>query len=105
LVYPGLYAQTVDKLHDETPFESYAAMSLFDRWKDKLPNRHACYCGYEFIISQRVQRRALDCPGCGRYYLYVRNLNNSFTVEQLGRFTSKKKRDERTLDYAKTSLD
>jgi hypothetical protein len=67
----------------------------------KPANKPVCLCGkHTWYVSQRVQRRGLDCPLCGRYFAYVRELNNDFMLYPVGRFKTKAEREKRTLEYA-----
>lgn len=74
----------------------------YDWFKNKEPNKVPCECGkMVWTVSQRVQQRALDCPKCGRYYLYRRTLGNKTSREIVGRYKGKNEREKRTLEYAK----
>lgn len=65
------------------------------------PNKLKCKCGYCWKVSQRIVRRPLDCPKCGRYYWYIRELDGSYKKHYIGRYLSDKEREKELLKHGK----
>lgn len=77
-------------------------MAKLDYLSTLPANKPPCWCGkHAWYVSQKVQRRILNCPKCLSSFWYIRELGNKWVILPLGGFKNKAEQEGRLAEYGK----